>query len=90
MCKRNGNPKHSSRFICLKCLNYKTTYIPGIQRKQIREKFHIKDSICIKCGNVKTMEIRFNDYLLDVMCQAIKEHNKLYNDNISCEYLEKY
>lgn len=87
---KNGNPKKASRFICLCCLDYKTTYIPGIQRKQAREKFHIKDSVCIKCGNVKTMEVRFNDYLPDIIELAIKEHNKLYDDDISYEYLEKH
>ena len=65
-------------------------YIFGIQRKQAREKFHKKNSVCIKCGNVKTMEVRFNDYLPDIMYLAIKEHNKLYNDIVSYKYLEKY
>jgi hypothetical protein len=54
---KNGNPKKKLRFICLKCLSYKTTYIDGIQRQNQRESGHIKDNACIKCGNVQTMEV---------------------------------
>ena len=79
---KNGNPKRASRFICLCCLNYKTTYIPGIQRKNQRKLDHIKDSACITCGDVKTMEVRYKDYLPDIMRKAIIKHNELYNDNI--------
>lgn len=77
---KNGNPKRSSRFICLKCLHVDTTYIPGIQRTNQRSKYHIKDSVCLKCGEVKTMEVRYNDYLSEIMNKAIIEHNKIYND----------
>jgi hypothetical protein len=83
---KNGNPKKKSRFICLKCLNYKTTCIDGVQRKNQRESGHIKDNVCIRCGNVQTMEIRYCDYLPDVMKKAIIKHNELYEDNV--EYVD--
>ena len=45
-----GNPKRSSVFICLKCLDWKFTYIQGIQRSNQRELGHIKDNVCSHCG----------------------------------------
>lgn len=80
---KNGNARRSSRFICLKCLSWKTTYIQGIQRHSLREKNHIKDNICTNCGEVKTMEVRYCDYLPNVMMKAMEEHNKLYDDNLT-------
>lgn len=79
---KNGNPQRSSRFICLKCLNWKTTYTQGMQRPSLRERNHIKDNVCSSCGEVKSMEIRCCDYLPNVMKNAIKEHNRIYNDNL--------
>lgn len=84
MCRcKNGNPKKKSEFICLSCLDWKTTYIQGIQRPQQRELGHLKDNVCCVCGEVKTMEVRHCDYLPDIMKKAIKKHNELYNDNIT-------
>lgn len=72
MCRcRTGNPKRSSRFICLHCLDWKFTYIQGIQRPNQRELGHIKDNVCTHCGEVKTMEVRHCDYLPDIMKKAI-------------------
>ena len=83
MCRyRMGNPKKKIQFICLSCLDWKTTYIQGIQRNKQRELGHIKDNVCNRCGEVKTMEVRLCDYLPDIMRKAIKEHNKLYSDNV--------
>ena len=79
----NGNGKKSSEFICLSCLDWKTTYIRDIQRPQQREPFHIKDNGCLRCGEVKTMEVRHCDYLPDIMKKAIRKHNELYNDNVT-------
>ena len=87
---RNGNGKKASRFICLKCLDWKTTYIPDIQRPNQREKYHVKDTECIRCGKIKSMEVRHCDYLPDVMRMAIKRHNKDYNDNIRKITVEHY
>ena len=84
MCRcRMGNPKRSSVFICLKCLDWKFTYIQGIQRSNQRELGHIKDNVCSHCGEVKTMEVRHCDYLPDIMKKAIKKHNELYGDNVT-------
>ena len=80
---KNGNPKRSSSFICLKCLYWKFTYIQGIQRSNQRELGHIKDNVCSHCGEVKTMEVRHCDYLPDIMKKAIRKHNELYNDNVT-------
>ena len=80
---KDGNAKKSSQFICLKCLNYKTTFIPGVQRINQREPDHVKTSRCLKCGDVDTMEVRYCDYLPYIMKKAIRKHNELYNDNVT-------
>lgn len=36
------------------------------------------------------MEVRYCDYLPDVMRKAIVEHNKLYNDNVTKVMTEYY
>lgn len=87
---RNGNGKKASEFICLSCLDWKTVYIRDIQRPQQREPFHIKNNSCLRCGDVKTMEVRYCDYLPDVMKEAIKKHNEDYNDNIREIVVEHY
>ena len=51
----NGNGKKSSEFICLSCLDWKTTYIRDIQRHQQREPFH-KKSPHIVCNTTKLLE----------------------------------
>ena len=46
LCKcKYGNPKKKSEFICLKCLDWKFTYIQGIQRVKQREIGHIKETL---------------------------------------------
>ena len=65
----------------MKCLDWKFTYIQGIQRSNQRELGHIKDNVCNRCGEVKTMEVRYCDYLPDIMKKAIRKHNELYDDN---------
>ena len=80
MCRcRMGNPKKSSRFICLKCLDWKFTYIQGIQRSHQREKGHIKDLYCLKCQSVtKNLEIRWCDGLDEMMEYAEELHKEYY------------
>lgn len=91
MCRhrnRKNNYMQLSRFICLSCLHTDTVAINGIQRgSSQREYGHIKDSVCIKCGDVKTMEVRENDYFPDIMEMAVEKHNELYNDNVKIENL---
>ena len=77
-----GNPKRSSRFICLSHLGINEIG-NGIQRSNQRELGHIKDNVCSHCGEVKTMEVRHCDYLPDIMKKAIRKHNELYNDNVT-------
>lgn len=86
----NGNGKKASKFICLKCLDWRTTYTQDIQRKNQREIDHIKTSGCIRCGDVDTMEVRYCDYLPDIMKKAMKKHNELYNDSIREIVIEHY
>ena len=77
-----GNPKRSSRFICLSHLGINEIG-NGIQRSNQRELGHIKDNVCNRCGEVKTMEVRHCDYLPDIMKKAIRKHNELYDDNVT-------
>lgn len=79
MCRcRYGNPKKKSQFICLRCLDWKNTYIQGIQRIKQRELGHIKDNVCNRCGEVKTMEVRHCDWLEEIKDKAEKLHIELY------------
>ena len=84
----DGGHYHLSRFICLSCLHTDTVAINGIQRgSSQREYGHIKNSVCVKCGDVKTIEVRENDYFPDIMEMAVEKHNELYNDNVKIENL---
>ena len=82
MCRcRMGNPKKSSRFICLKCLDWKFTYIQGIQRSNQRELGHIKDNVCSHCGEVtKNIEVRYCDSFDEMMDKAEELHRKYYKN----------
>ena len=80
---KNGNPKRASSFICLKCLDWKFTYIQGIQRSKQGELGHIREHVGSHCGEVKTMEGRNCDDLPDIMKKAIRKHNELYDDNVT-------
>ena len=86
MCKRNGNPKRSSRFLCVKHLG--ENYLgAGIQRgRKQREKYHIKDLYCLKCKEVtKCIEIRWCDIYDEVYEKAVEIREKYYptENNIS-------
>lgn len=79
-----GNPKRSSKFICLHCMKINQLG-SGIQRggKQ-REKYHVKDLTCFNkgCQGVitKNLEVRWCDDLLDAMDKAEKIRGKYYSD----------
>ena len=76
-----GNPKRSSRFICLKCLDWKFTYIQGIQRSNQREKKHIKDAFCIECQDItKNLEVRYCDSFDEMMQKAEELHIEYYSE----------
>ena len=76
-----GNPKKKSRFICLHCLK-ENQLADGIQRKQQREKFHIKDIICFNQGCngmvTKNLEIRYCDDYLEMLDRAFSLHEEIY------------
>lgn len=83
MCKRNGNSKRASRFLCIKHMG--ENYIgAGIQRSNQREKWHVKDLYCMFCKCItKNMEIRWCDTYEEIYNKAINVRNKYYKENIN-------
>ena len=83
MCRyKNGNPKRQSRFICLHCMN-ENMVVAGIQRKQQREKGHIKDISCLYCKSItKNIEIRYCDSYDEIYELAKNKRENYYTDNI--------
>ena len=78
---RMGNPKKQSRFVCLKCMKIG---ISGIQRKSQREKFHVKDLFCCTCQEeTKHVEIRYCDWIDEVMQKAEELHREYYSGKVS-------
>lgn len=79
MCRcKMGNPKKSSRFICLKHCGENFTG-SGIQRGKIRERFHIKDLYCPQCKEiVKNLEVRYCDDFEEIMNKAVELHKEIY------------
>lgn len=76
MYKNHGNPKKTSDFICLKCLQRN---VKGMDRKRIRERFHVKDLYCIYClDKTKQIEMRYCDYFPEVMAEAKQLQMKYY------------
>lgn len=78
---KNGNPKKSSRFICLRCL--KVNHVgSGIQRGgNQREKGHIKnlECLCTKLiDRVPNLEVRYCDDMGEMMEKAVRLHEKYY------------
>ena len=72
-----GNPKRSSKFLCLNCMKINELG-SGIQRGgHQREKWHIKDLACFNkpcCGKqTKNIEIRWCDDLLEVIIPELSE-----------------
>ena len=83
MCKRNGNPKRSSRFICLRCMQLNQCG-SGIQRGgHQREKYHIKDLMCINPGckcKTKNIEVRWCDSYEEIYERAVRERVNYYSE----------
>lgn len=79
MCRyKSGNPKRSSRFICLSCMT-ENQLAQGIQRKLQREKYHVKNLYCLKCRTeTKNIELRYCDSYEDVFDKALKIRSKYY------------
>lgn len=81
MCKRNGNPKRSSRFICLRCLK-ENKVGDGLQRPKTKETDHIKDLTCLCTGlNYITanLEVRWCDNF-DIQMEKAKAIQAEYYD----------
>lgn len=79
MCRyKNGNPKKTSSFLCLKCM--KLNQLSGIQRGgRQREKYHIKDLLCINCDSTtKNMEIRWCDVYKEIYEKALQTREQYY------------
>lgn len=86
MCKRNGNPRRKSRFICLRCMK-ENQLGDGIQHgKHQRSKWHIKDLTCFnpKCAGMitKNIEVRFCDDYGEVFNKAIEIRGEYYDERI--------
>ena len=75
-----GNPRKSSRFICLNCLQSDLVTGEGIQRRHgQRNENHIKDLWCCRCRDtVKTLEVRYFDDYEEKMEEAKELRNKYY------------
>ena len=78
---KNGNPKRQSKFICLHCMK-ENMLVTGIQRKQQREKGHVKDLTCINPGCngevTKNIEVRYCDSFDEMMQKAEELHREYY------------
>ena len=81
MCRcKMGNPKRSSRFICLKCLK-ENQLGSGIQRANQREKGHTKNLYCIYCNEItRNTEVRWRDSYDEMMDKAIEVHREYYSE----------
>mgnify|MGYP004704304169 FL=1 len=75
-----GNPRKSSRFICLNCLQSDLVTGEGIQRRHgQRNENHIKDLWCCRCRDtVKTLEVRYFDDYEEKLEEAKELRNKYY------------
>ena len=77
MCKRNGNPKHNSRFICIRCLQ-ENKVGAGISRPNTKEKDHIKNLTCLCVGlqmKTKNLEVRWCDDFSERMKPTYYDEN---------------
>lgn len=83
--QKQFNYKNQSRFICLKCLQIDGT-INGIYRLKRRKNGHIKDMWCCHCKEtVKALEVKYNNYLPDMMYKAERLHNDYYKGKYGYE-----
>lgn len=79
-----GNPKRSSKFLCLHCMQINQLG-SGIQRGgHTREKWHIKDLTCFnkECHGMitKNLEIRWCDDLLEAYDRAEQIRDRYYKN----------
>lgn len=82
---KNGNPKRQSKFICLHCMK-ENMLVTGIQRKQQREKGHVKDLYCLRCGFVtKNEEVRYCDSYDEIFELAKIKGENYYTDKYERE-----
>ena len=73
-----GNPKRSSRFICLSHVGINEIG-NGIQRSNQREKYHVKDLFCTCCKQeTKHIEIRHCDWMDEIIGKAKELHREYY------------
>lgn len=83
MCKRNGHPERSSKFICLRCLR-ENQVGSGIPRPNTKEKDHVKDIVCL-CTHLemktKNLEVRWCDDIGERMIRAMQLKPKYYDEN---------
>ena len=57
--------------------------VTGIQRKQQREKEHIKDLFCLHCSCItKNIEVRYCDFYDEIYELAKKKRENYYTDDI--------
>ena len=74
-----GNPKRSSKFLCLNCMKINELG-SGIQRGgHQREKWHIKDLACFG-KQTKNLEIRWCDDLLEAYDRAEQIRDRYYKN----------
>ena len=83
MCRcRMGNPKRSSRFVCLSHVGINEIG-NGIQRSNQRQKGHIKDLTCLNPGCngdiTKNIEVRYCDSFDEMMQKAKELHREYYS-----------
>lgn len=80
-----GNGKQTSRFICIQCLN-RNQIGNGIQRRNQREQYHIKNLYCLNCKEItRNMEIRYCDDEALVLEKATELHMHLHNEGEICK-----
>ena len=75
-----GNPRKSSRFICLNCLQSDLVTGEGIQRRHgQRNENHIKDLWCCRCKETtKCLEVRSKDLFYEKMEKAKEIRQNYY------------
>ena len=86
---KNGNPKRSSRFICLYHMG-ENQLGAGIQRTKQREKFHVKDLYCPVCFKItKCTEIRWCDTYDEIFNKAVELREEYYPEETGNIKLER-
>lgn len=61
--------------------------VTGIQRKQQREKGHVKDITCLNCKCItKNIEVRYCDCYNEIYKLAKKKRENYYIDNNEVDY----